>query len=238
MTLLLFRTDADTERNLFSAALCRAVDGVCKDRAVVASDGIRFKERRKIMRSHIAIMSCLALVFWAEVGRAADVGDAVPEFTCQDDQGQLWDSRDHVGKRPVVIYFYPSDFAFCCTRQALRYRDSQDELAKQSVEVIGVSGDAVEAHRLFKATNDLKCTLLADTEGQVARLFGVPLRNGGQAMAAGEHGQRTAIPRKFTSARWTFIIGTDGRILHRETGASPMTDSQVVLEFLRKQNAE
>ena len=190
------------------------------------------------MRSLIVMVSFLVIGIWAGIGRAADVGDAAPEFTCLDDQGQLWNSRDHVGKGPVVIYFYPSDFAFCCTRQALRYRDSQDELAKECVEVIGISGDAVEAHRLFKAANGLKCALLSDTEGQVARLFGVPLRIGGKAMAADEHGQTTEIPRKFTAARWTFIIGTDGRILHRDTGASPLKDSQVVLEFLRKQNAE
>lgn len=191
------------------------------------------------MRSLTAtVLYLLTLSVYAGGGRAVEVGDAVPEFTCLDDQGEVWNSRDHVGKRPLVIYFYPSDFAFCCTRQALCYRDAENALDMQCLEVIGISGDAVEAHRLFKAAHGLKCALLADKEGQVARLFDVPLREGGKAMAVGAAGQLFQIPRKFTAARWTFIIGTDGRILHRDTEVSPMKDSQTVVEFLRKLNAE
>ena len=39
----------------------------------------------------------------------------MPEFQCLDDQGKMWDSREYVGKQTLVIYFYPSDFAFCCS---------------------------------------------------------------------------------------------------------------------------
>lgn len=166
------------------------------------------------------------------------LGDLVPVFECLDDQGQIWDSRDHIGKRPVVIYFYPSDFAFCCTRQALSYRDGHNELAQQCLEVVGISADTVEAHRLFKSKHELKCVLLSDAEGQIARQFGVPLRSGGKAMTIGANGETIQIPRKFTAARWTFIVGTDGRILYRDTEASPVKDSQKVLEFLRELNAE
>ncbi|MEO8497791.1 MAG: peroxiredoxin [Planctomycetota bacterium] len=190
------------------------------------------------MRSLAAIVSFLAISIWAGVSRSADVGDTVPEFTCLDDRGQLWNSRDHLGKGPLVIYFYPSDFAFCCTRQARCYRDGQNALATQNAVVIGISGDAVQAHRLFKATNDLDFTLLSDGDGSVARMFDVPLRDGGKAMAVDTNGQTVPIPRKFTAARWTFIIGIDGRILYRDTGASPVKDSHTVLEFLRNEKAE
>lgn len=184
------------------------------------------------------MVAFLAMGTWVGGGHAADVGDTVPDFTCLNDQGKLWNSRDHVGKWPLVIYFYPSDFSFCCTRQAICYRDKQDELSKQCLEVVGISSDAVEVHRLFKSTHGLKFALLSDSEGQIARQFGVPLRVGGKAMATDSQGQVREMPRKFTAARWTFIIGTDGRILHRDTGASPMKDSQVVLEFLQGVNVK
>lgn len=190
------------------------------------------------MRISAAILLLLSLGVWAEVGGAAEVGDVAPEFACLDDQGQQWNSRDHVGKSPLVIYFYLSDFSFCCTRQANRYRDAHDELAKQSAEVIGISGDAVQSHRWFKAAKGLDFTLLSDPDGSIARKFGVPLRAGGKAMAVDTNGQAVAIPRLFTAARWTFVIGADGRIVHRDTGASPVKDAQVVLDFLRKVNPE
>ena len=174
------------------------------------------------------------------------VGDAVPEFKCLDDRGQIWDSRDHIGKKIVVLYFYPGDFAFCCTRQAVRYRDCRRELAALGVEAVGVSGDVVAAHRMFKETHQLNCSLLADFEGNVARKFGVPLRAGGKAMVKdadgkaieGEDGAAIKLRRDFTADRWTFVVGQDGRLLYRDTAVSPVKDSQEVLEFLCRQSAQ
>src|SRR6188474_577796 len=88
------------------------------------------------------------LAVWAIIGtvRAAEekvieVGDAVPEFQVLDDRGAVWNSQDHIGKQLLVIYFYPSDFSFCCTRQALAYRKDQEELAKFGAQVFAISGD-------------------------------------------------------------------------------------------------
>ena len=170
--------------------------------------------------------------------RAADinlqVGDVAPDFRGLDDQGQMWNSRDHIGQKILVVYFYPSDFSFCCTRQAERYRDHQCEFANLDTEVIGISGDAVEAHRLFKNDQGLNFSLLSDGTGDVARKFGVPLRDGGKAMIVNAGGRAVTVRRNVTTARWTFIIGKDGRVLYRETEVSPVKDSQEVLEFLHK----
>ena len=55
-----------------------------------------------------------------------------------------------------------------------------NELNDNDVVVIGVSGDAVLNHDLFKRTEKLNFTLLADQEGSVAKKFGVPLTKGGE----------------------------------------------------------
>ena len=159
---------------------------------------------------------------------ALNVGAQAPEFECLNDQGQIWNSSDHIGKRALVVYFYPSDFSFCCTRQAQRYRDRMREFCDLDVEVVGISGDSVEAHQLFKQDQRLNYSLLSDGNGDVARKFDVPLRIGGKAMIAGGN-----IPRAVTAARWTFIIGKDGRVVYRDTQVSPVKDSQNVLEFIR-----
>ena len=51
-------------------------------------------------------------------------------------------------------------------------------------------------------------------------------------------GQAVAIHRCVTAARWTMIIGKDGRILNRRTDVSPVNDSQEVLEFIHKMLAK
>ena len=170
----------------------------------------------------------------------------MPEFQCLDDQGKMWDSREYVGKQMLVIYFYPSDFAFCCTSQAKRYRDCQRELAQKGVKLVGVSGDTVQAHEKFKTAYSLNFPLLADVDGSIAGKFGVPLRSGGKAMLkdsrgkeiVDDNGQTVAIPRRVTAARWTIIIGKDGRILNLQTDVSPANDSQEVLEFINKMAAK
>ena len=196
----------------------------------------------------LAVATTLSVSELPHPAGAADpqIGDPAPEFQCRDDRGELWDSRDHVGKKWVVMYFYQSDFAFCCTRQAQRYRDCQCEFDELEAEVVGISGDVVAAHEEFKATHELNYSLLADENGDVARQFGVdPLRPGGKAMVSNARGETVfdafgkplSFPRRVTAARWTFIIDPDGRVIYRAEGVSSAEDTRQALEFLRARNA-
>ena len=38
------------------------------------------------------------------------VGDKAPAFTAKGDDGKEWKSEDHVGKKIVVVFFYPAAF--------------------------------------------------------------------------------------------------------------------------------
>ena len=61
-----------------------------------------------------------------------------------------------------------------CTKQACSFRDDDGAArARKGVEVVGVSGDSVENHQVFKKAHELNFTLLADPEGVIARAFGV-----------------------------------------------------------------
>ena len=77
-------------------------------------------------------------------------GDAAPAFTATDDQGKEWKSADVVGKKYVVLYFYPGDFTPGCTAQAKAFRDGMTKLTEKGIVVVGVSGDAANTHFLFK----------------------------------------------------------------------------------------
>src|SRR5262249_863395 len=131
--------------------------------------------------------------------RAADaleIGEPAPDFQCRDDRDRLWDSRDHYGKKPLVVFFYQSDFSFNCTQQAQRYRDFGCEMDKLGVEVVVIDGDGVAADKLFKGTHELNLSLLSDVTGDVARKFDVPLRlgEGGKAMARNAQGEPVIDP--------------------------------------------
>lgn len=174
------------------------------------------------------------------------VGAAAPKFESVDERGQPWASVEHVGKKYVVVYFYPADFTTGCIKQAETFRDSMNRLSDQGVEVIGVSGDAVRNHQLFKDAWQLNYTLLADETGAVAAQFGVPATAGGAVSPfspdrkplTDENGQRFRLERKATFARWTFVIGKDGKVLYKNTKVNPVDDAKQISEFILKREKE
>ena len=95
------------------------------------------------------------------------------------------------------------------------------------VEVIGVSGDAAATQALFKKEHDLPYTLLGDETGAVAKAFGVPLKAGGKVKHKDQE-----LARGVTAARWTFVIGKDGKIAYKNTKVAAADDAKAVLKAL------
>ncbi|HEX2183602.1 MAG TPA: peroxiredoxin [Rubrobacteraceae bacterium] len=102
------------------------------------------------------------------------VGSTAPDFTLPSQSGALVSLKDFLGRRPVVLYFYPRDETAGCTRQACAFRDEFEEFARLDAEVIGISSDPVASHERFARKHDLPYTLLSDEGGRVRRLYGVP----------------------------------------------------------------
>lgn len=158
-----------------------------------------------------------------------EVGDSAPAFTAKDDQGKGWKSTDYIGKKILVVYFYPADMTGGCTKQACGFRDDMKKLQGKNVEVVGVSGDSVRNHQLFKKEYDLNFTLLADEDGSVARKFGVPLRKGGSIERTVD-GKKEKLTRGVTAARWTFVIDKDGKVVLKNTKVKAAEDSKAILK--------
>lgn len=165
-----------------------------------------------------------------------DVGDAAPTFEVRDDTKEVWKSADHVGKKVVVVYFYPADLTGGCTKQACGFRDDSEKLAKAGVEVVGVSGDSPENHQLFKKEHSLNFVLLADEDGKVAKAFGVPVRDGA-TISRTVGGVEHTLKRGVTASRWTFVIGLDGKVLYKNTSVEAAEDSKKILEVVNRLTA-
>jgi peroxiredoxin Q/BCP len=100
-------------------------------------------------------------------------GDYIPDFSLKDQDGNLLRISDYLGKKKLVIFFYPQDGSLNCTREACYFRDLSDVFEEADAVVIGISSQSVESHKEFAEKNRLKYTLLSDT---VRKLFGVPGR--------------------------------------------------------------
>jgi thioredoxin-dependent peroxiredoxin len=186
-------------------------------------------------KRHLPAAAALVLGLLS-AGFAADadlkVGDKAPSFEALDDSGKPWKSADHVGKKLIVVYFYPADMTGGCTKQACGFRDDLGKLADKGVEVVGVSGDSVRNHQLFKKAHDLNFALLADTDGKVAETFGVPVVKGEKEVKAKIDGKDELLVRSITAKRWTFVIGKDGKIAAKNTEVNPSEDSKAIVKMV------
>jgi peroxiredoxin Q/BCP len=105
---------------------------------------------------------------------AVKVGDKAPDFTLPSQMGDNVTLSEYLGKKNVVLYFYPKDESPGCTKEACSFRDNYQELTGLGAEVLGVSGQSIESHKSFATHHGLPFILLSDAENKVRELYGVP----------------------------------------------------------------
>jgi peroxiredoxin Q/BCP len=98
-------------------------------------------------------------------------GDPMPDTTLVGPDGPT-KLREHIGK-PLVVYFYPKDETYGCTREACSFRDQYEDFVAAGAEVIGISRDDATSHAKFREHHRLPFTLLSDPDGSVAATWGV-----------------------------------------------------------------
>ena len=145
------------------------------------------------IRLLFAALFISATTLFADIPKA---GDAAPQFTGTDQNGKDFKLADLVGKKIVLLYFYPKDFTGGCTKEACSFRDGFEDFATNNVEIVGVSFDSADSHLQFIAKYKLNFTLLADTNGIIARAYDVKM------------------PIMNMAKRVSFLIGLDGKIVH------------------------
>ena len=148
------------------------------------------------------------------------IGDIAPAFSLPDKDGNLVTLAQFAGKK-VVLYFYPKDNTPGCTRQACAFAADFDEFSRRDIVVIGISKDSVESHRKFAQKHNLPFILLADTQLQTIKDYGV--------------WQEKKLYGKVSMGvvRTTFIIDEAGRIMEIMPKVKPDTNAAEILEKLK-----
>ena len=121
--------------------------------------------------------------------------DKAPQFTADTYEGQVIGLDNFIGKKTVVLYFYPRDNTPGCTKEACSMRDGMESLSALGVQVLGVSTDGVKSHESFRDKYSLNFPLLSDKSKDIVKAYGVQSTFG-------------------TASRKTFLIDKDGVIRH------------------------
>jgi peroxiredoxin Q/BCP len=123
-------------------------------------------------------------------------GDEIADFQLPDQDGQPRRLSTLLADGPVVLFFYPAAMTAGCTKESCHFRDLAAEFAAAGAQRVGISIDPVDKQSQFAAKHGFDYPLLSDSDGAVARIFGVQRRFG-------------PLPVK----RKTFVIGTDRRLI-------------------------
>jgi len=91
----------------------------------------------------------------------------------QDDKDVELSSFIGIG-RPAVVFFYPKDETYGCTKEVCSFRDSYEDFSKVQATIVGISADPPESHRKFISSQRLQFPLLSDPEGNARKAFEVP----------------------------------------------------------------
>ena len=138
--------------------------------------------------------------FAADAPSMPKAGDKAPLVEGKDQDGKPWKLSDDIGKKVVLLYFYPKDDTPGCTKEACSFRDSDAVYRKKGIRVLGVSTDDEKSHQKFISKFQLPFTLLADTDRKIVNDYGV-------------WGEKSMYGKKYMGTnRKTFLINEQGNI--------------------------
>ena len=144
------------------------------------------------------------------------VGMLAPDFTLKDEEGVERSLSDYLGKKNIVLAFYPKDFTGGWTTELCSLRDNLSEIEATESVLFGVSVDTVESHKRFRAEQEFGFSLLADTEFEVSN-------------------QYSGIIERFNaSKRTTFIIDKAGYIRAIDRDVNVKTHGEDVAALLKE----
>jgi peroxiredoxin Q/BCP len=141
-------------------------------------------------------------------------GESIPSFELKNQKGELFKSSAREGKW-TVFYFYPKASTPGCTKQACAFRDHLNKIRDLKAEVFGISVDTVADQEKFHKKEKLNFDLLADSEGQVSRSFGV---------------KSQLLP---IAKRWTFIVDPKLKVRWIGKDVDPALDALNVEKALK-----
>jgi thioredoxin-dependent peroxiredoxin len=139
-------------------------------------------------------------------------GDSAPAFDLPAHPGGKVALADFLGKKNVILAFYPKDDTPGCTREMCGFSSDLEGFSSASTAVLGISCDDVSSHSAFAEKYGLSVVLLADIGGVVGRAYGA-VRGG-----------------KRNAERILFVIDKQGIIRHIHQG---MPDNAALLSVVK-----
>jgi thioredoxin-dependent peroxiredoxin len=143
-------------------------------------------------------------------------------FSFFDPDGKKYELDEILGKKNIVIYFYPKDFTPGCTIQAGEFTEIYEKYRENEIEIIGISPDSDESHIKFREKMNIPYMLASDKDNLISKKYGV-------------YGLKKFMGKEYYGVnRSTFLIDKKGKITKAFEKVKPAGHSKEVLEYFIK----
>jgi peroxiredoxin len=172
--------------------------------------------------------------------RVVGVGEAAPEFQLPSITGTVVDSRELLGRGPLVISFYRGGWCPYCNIELRALQARLPEIEALGAGLVAISPEVPDRAAMAAGSNTLTFPVLCDQDNQVARRFRLTHRiapevveyqlgNGNDVAAYNGTGiAEVPLPA-------TYVVGTDGIVRYAFVDAdyTRRADPDAILGVLR-----
>lgn len=144
-----------------------------------------------------------------------------PDFTTVNQHNERISLSDYLGKKHVVLYFYPKDDTSGCTLEANQFTERASDFTAADAVVLGVSKDSCQSHHAFIDKYGLKVELLADTNGELCDAYSV-----------WQEKEKNGV-KKMGIVRSTFVINKKGMLVEAIYGVTVDGHAEEMLEKVK-----
>jgi peroxiredoxin Q/BCP len=123
------------------------------------------------------------------------VGDKAPDFSLDGTNSFKFKLSDYVGKKNVVLAFFPAAFTGGCTTELTAYTKDHGKFDDQNTLVVAISTDFIATLNHWSKELDANFPILSDHARQITKMYGVLNEPGGIAN------------------RTTFVVDMAGKII-------------------------
>ncbi len=150
-----------------------------------------------------------------------EINKKAPAFTLKDKDGIKISLKD-IKSKYTLVYFYPKDNTSGCTTEATEFSKYKNQLEKEGISIIGISGGDEKTKTKFVEKNKLKITLLSDPEFKISNKYSV-------------YGEKKFMGRTYIGIKRTsFLLDENKKIIKIYNKVKPAEHAKEVLEDVKE----
>lgn len=134
------------------------------------------------------------------------IGTEAPEIVLKDQNGKIFSSRSLLGKKSIIVNFYPKDRSHFCSTVLQAFNENLQEIRRQGIEVVAINPESVDSHKDFCQMLNTDLPILSDPKKSVCRAY------------------RALMVGGLLVNRSIYVIGKDGRIAYAKRGRPPVSE--------------